>query len=386
MAGLQYCIESLLTHHRIPQYHPRDQNGCVDIPVADSIMLDSLRASGQPWDLSYWTYNEPVHLDSFTSQDFSSTAVAPQLNSEWPQQRESPTPAPVPPRQHDLRNPDALLGVDVQQPPYQPASWAQPDWHSTPHVQQFQSNVSTFEHTTHMTAANPELQPSTTTPTSDCLPANRQPKPISYYPDSATSTPDSGFSHTVRGISSSVPPSLSAIDNYGYKKPDGSWSCAWPDCKSRAHLVRACDLRKHYRRHLKLFLCRYHGCPKSIKNGFSAPKDRARHEAKHNPSIPCEWKNCDRVFSRVDNMVSCPLYNLHIWYQYIIKIHADTIMWSERSCRESPQTMRGFEHSPQKEREFFHFGAKLQQYREVLRPALQFRGFALLFLNLTTTL
>ena len=105
----------------------------------------------------------------------------------------------------------------------------------------------------------------------------------------------------------------------GLKKLDGSYSCAWPDCKSRARLVCACDSRKHYRRQLKLFLCRYHGCPKSTKNGFSTKRDRARHEAKHNPSITCEWRDCDRLFSRVDNMVRCPLLNLKVWHQHKIE-------------------------------------------------------------------
>lgn len=45
--------------------------------------------------------------------------------------------------------------------------------------------------------------------------------------------------------------------------------------------------------------------------GFSSNKDRARHEAKHDPRIRCEWRGkdargvevrCDRVFSRTDNM------------------------------------------------------------------------------------
>jgi hypothetical protein len=39
-----------------------------------------------------------------------------------------------------------------------------------------------------------------------------------------------------------------------------------------------------------------------VQNGFSSKKDRARHEAKHNPGIICEAAGCGRVFSRVDNM------------------------------------------------------------------------------------
>jgi hypothetical protein len=44
-----------------------------------------------------------------------------------------------------------------------------------------------------------------------------------------------------------------------------------------------------------------------LGGGFSSKKDRARHEAKHNPRILCEWvgeagERCGRRFSRVDNM------------------------------------------------------------------------------------
>ena len=44
-----------------------------------------------------------------------------------------------------------------------------------------------------------------------------------------------------------------------------------------------------------------------MSGGFSSKKDRARHEAKHNPRILCEWmgeggERCGRRFSRVDNM------------------------------------------------------------------------------------
>lgn len=119
--------------------------------------------------------------------------------------------------------------------------------------------------------------------------------------------------------------------------PDSStvqaWRCAYPNCTSRAVFTRGCDLRKHYNRHSKHLFCRVDGCPQSeaacissaqqqaiqagaeisdpsklaITGGFSSKKDRARHEAKHNPGIKCEWKGpngeeCGRLFSRMDNM------------------------------------------------------------------------------------
>ncbi|EXJ81614.1 hypothetical protein A1O1_07679 [Capronia coronata CBS 617.96] len=100
-----------------------------------------------------------------------------------------------------------------------------------------------------------------------------------------------------------------------------SWRCAYPGCTSRATFQRGCDLRKHYNRHSKHLFCRVEGCPQSeaaaaaraqsndqpLTGGFSSKKDRARHEAKHNPGIRCEWRGpdgeeCTRVFSRMDNM------------------------------------------------------------------------------------
>lgn len=83
---------------------------------------------------------------------------------------------------------------------------------------------------------------------------------------------------------------------------DGSWSCAFPGCNSRARFNRGCDLRKHYKRHSKSVFCRHGGCPQAKEGGFSSKKDRARHEAKHNPTISCEHDSCRRMFSRQDNM------------------------------------------------------------------------------------
>ena len=100
-----------------------------------------------------------------------------------------------------------------------------------------------------------------------------------------------------------------------------TWRCAYPGCTSRAIFSRGCDLRKHFNRHSKHLFCRVDGCPQSAPRdvangkrgsisatgGFSSKKDRARHEAKHNPGIRCGWtsadgEQCGRVFSRMDNM------------------------------------------------------------------------------------
>lgn len=133
--------------------------------------------------------------------------------------------------------------------------------------------------------------------------------------------------------------SSSSLHSYGIpiRSPDSTtvqaWRCAYPNCTSRAVFTRGCDLRKHYNRHSKHLFCRVGGCPQSeaacvaaaqqqaiqsgtepldlsqlaVSGGFSSKKDRARHEAKHNPGIKCEWKGvngeeCGRVFSRMDNM------------------------------------------------------------------------------------
>lgn len=102
-----------------------------------------------------------------------------------------------------------------------------------------------------------------------------------------------------RGISPESPD----LRAYGYQNENGTWTCAYPGCTSRAVFTRGCDLRKHHKRHTKSFFCRHEGCPQSTGGGFSSKKDLARHEAKHNPGVLCEWEGCDRLFSRVDNMV-----------------------------------------------------------------------------------
>ncbi|PNS21994.1 hypothetical protein CAC42_592 [Sphaceloma murrayae] len=102
--------------------------------------------------------------------------------------------------------------------------------------------------------------------------------------------------------SRSTSPSAQEMANWGYRNETGTWSCAFPGCSSKSTFQRGCDLRKHYRRHTKTLFCRQAGCPQATEGGFSSKKDRARHEAKHNPQIHCEWPGCDRLFSRVDNM------------------------------------------------------------------------------------
>lgn len=105
-------------------------------------------------------------------------------------------------------------------------------------------------------------------------------------------------------LSRSLSPSSPDLRAYGFPNKNGTWSCGYPGCTSRAVFTRGCDLRKHHKRHTKSFFCRHEGCPQATGGGFSSKKDLARHEAKHNPGVLCDWDGCDRVFSRVDNMVS----------------------------------------------------------------------------------
>ena len=108
---------------------------------------------------------------------------------------------------------------------------------------------------------------------------------------------------TASDVSRSTSPNPADLHNFGYLLSDGrSWRCAYPQCTSSARFTRGCDLRKHYRRHTKSLFCRFDECPQSREGGFSSKKDRDRHESKHNPGVPCSHKDCERVFSRMDNM------------------------------------------------------------------------------------
>jgi hypothetical protein len=120
----------------------------------------------------------------------------------------------------------------------------------------------------------------------------------SYASTNAPSPDDASESNFSRSSS----PGTADLTAYGYLNHQGTWSCAYPGCTSRAVFTRGCDLRKHHKRHTKSFFCRSPGCSQATGGGFSSKKDLARHEAKHNPGVVCEWHGCDRVFSRVDNM------------------------------------------------------------------------------------
>ncbi|KAK8222063.1 hypothetical protein M8818_000231 [Zalaria obscura] len=120
---------------------------------------------------------------------------------------------------------------------------------------------------------------------------------------SFASNASSTFSHSHSDASGeATSPSAHEMSKWGIRNANGSWSCAFPGCASRSLFHRGCDLRKHYKRHTKSLFCRHKGCLQATEGGFSSKKDRARHEAKHDPKIGCEWEGCGRIFSRMDNM------------------------------------------------------------------------------------
>jgi hypothetical protein len=136
------------------------------------------------------------------------------------------------------------------------------------------------------------------------LPSPTQ-SPRSVGSSSVTSSPTSSIvsPSTTGHCRTPSSPGQDDLNLYGFVNAEGSWSCAYPGCTSRASFTRGCDLRKHHKRHTKSFFCRYPACSQASGGGFSSKKDLARHEAKHNPGVVCEWAGCDRIFSRVDNMV-----------------------------------------------------------------------------------
>ncbi|KAI9149650.1 trichothecene biosynthesis transcription factor [Paramyrothecium foliicola] len=150
---------------------------------------------------------------------------------------------------------------------------------------------------------------------------------VSHSPDSvrphsdsviSASNSDSGYeSHAVEKAHPSKRRNLlNEISDEHIPQPvfTSPCQCTFPDCKSTTIFTTGRDFRRHYRQHFKRFFCRYEECPQSTcvpgdagTKGFATRKDRARHEAKHNPAIKCPWQDrnggqCTRTFSRMDNM------------------------------------------------------------------------------------
>lgn len=143
----------------------------------------------------------------------------------------------------------------------------------------------------------------TLAPDTTFIPRSTVPPRISRSYSASSSGLGMPYSRSPSPLSRSITPNSPDLREYGFPNKNGTWSCAYPGCTSRAVFTRGCDLRKHHKRHTKSFFCHHEGCPQATGGGFSSKKDLARHEARHNPGVLCDWEGCDRVFSRVDNMV-----------------------------------------------------------------------------------
>lgn len=93
------------------------------------------------------------------------------------------------------------------------------------------------------------------------------------------------------------------LQHIGIQDASGNWRCGHGGCANDKTFMRACDLRKHYRSHLKFFFCNSPSCSSAL-TGFSTRKDLQRHMRSHNPDIICPEPGCGRRFGRADNMRS----------------------------------------------------------------------------------
>lgn len=299
----------------------------------DSLVLNPVVMSGyyfdpnQAWNPAFWNYNEPIQTTSNAAQEFFPAVCAPSSENFLLQQQLPYTP----PYTYNSQQYGHQPGATIQPPRWDQTTWTQYGQNPLPQHQPPPT------YSNYSNPAYPTPRPSITAPSPNYLSPGPPSQPMLTRHNSATSNPRSTIDRTTSEISRSVSPNPSAIADYGYKNTDGSWSCAWPGCTSRSRFTRACDLRKHYKRHSKTLFCRHDGCPQSTEGGFSSKKDRARHEAKHNPMITCEWEGCGRLFSRVDNMVSPP--DRH----YTASNNRTAADFDpERSRPESPRATRGY--------------------------------------------
>ncbi|KAF9881675.1 hypothetical protein CkaCkLH20_00821 [Colletotrichum karsti] len=91
------------------------------------------------------------------------------------------------------------------------------------------------------------------------------------------------------------------LHQMGYLDVAGNWRCRYAGCCSSRVFLRACDLRKHFRGHAKYFFCTEKRCQQAGV-GFATRKDFQRHMGSHKPAVRCLHPDCDRIFSRKDNM------------------------------------------------------------------------------------
>jgi hypothetical protein len=258
------------------------------------IMSNFFYDPNQAWNPTYWNYTEPIQPNPRSSTQ----ALYPSATTTSSEDFLLPQQLPYTPQYNYNAVQYAPQPGTVFQPPrWDPASWAQPGHTQAPQTQQAPL------YNNYTAPAYPTHRPSISAPIPHYLSPSIPSQSETSRQNSAASNTGSIIDRTTSEVSRSVSPNPSAIADYGFKNPDNSWACAWPGCTSRSRFTRACDLRKHYKRHSKTLFCRHDGCPQATEGGFSSKKDRARHEAKHNPTITCEWDGCGRLFSRVDNMV-----------------------------------------------------------------------------------
>ena len=236
---------------------------------------------------SWLPFSPYLHQTPMSSYDQPSTSAYPAFESSMPPSYTNV----IPPTPQDI----APVSFDFNTLP-----------NSSSHPQHLSASPSFSQHSSHQSSFSS---------------MSRSPSPTLYQMGGGGG--GSRMRPTLRSNSTS---SNSSLHAYGIPVTDSSsgasqpaWRCAYPGCTSRATFTRGCDLRKHYNRHSKHLFCRIDGCPQSqtaaatrstdgtLTGGFSSKKDRARHEAKHNPGIKCEWKGlngeeCGRIFSRMDNM------------------------------------------------------------------------------------
>ena len=65
---------------------------------------------------------------------------------------------------------------------------------------------------------------------------------------------------------------------------------------------RRCSVSTNPQERKKLYFCRNKGCSRASRGGFNSRSVRDRHQATHDPKIPCAWEGCTRLFSRTDSM------------------------------------------------------------------------------------
>lgn len=128
--------------------------------------------------------------------------------------------------------------------------------------------------------------------------------PITSELFDSASSPSSGTASPRSPPKGSEPETSGPADLHqiGYLDVAGNWRCQYPGCCSSRAFLRICDLRKHFRGHAKYFFCTEERCQQAGV-GFATRKDFQRHMGSHTPAVRCLHPDCDRIFSRKDNMV-----------------------------------------------------------------------------------